>query len=134
MKLSNVLKRCLVATAAAVCLSAVVVVADDKASPGYDDTALLPGGKWHVHDSKRPHPPVIQPGACCAQEQPCKAPSDAIVLFDGKDLSQWVGDKGEAKWKIENNYMEANKTGNIRTKEGFGSCQLHVEWIGRAHV
>ena len=47
------------------------------ANLGYDDTPLLPGGKWHVHDGNRPQPPVVTPGCCC------KPPSDAIVLFDG---------------------------------------------------
>jgi hypothetical protein len=57
-------------------------------------------------------------------------PSDAIVLFNGKDLSEWSNMKGEpAKWKIEQNSMVVTKgTGNIRTRRGFGDCQLHVEW------
>ena len=74
-------------------------------------------------------PPVITPAA-----QPGQPPPDAIILFDGKDLSQWRRDKGEAKWKldIENGYMEVNKTGSIRTKKSFGSCQLHIEWASPA--
>src|SRR3954467_15822746 len=69
--------------------------------------------------TREPH--VIDPGP---------PPSDAIVLFDGKDLSQWKGAKpGEpAKWKVENGYMQVNGTGAISTKQGFGDCQLHVEW------
>ena len=61
-----------------------------------------------------------------------KPPSDAIVLFDGKDLSQWQTEKdgSPAKWKLEKDgAMTTQKgTGNIQTKQGFGSCQLHVEW------
>lgn len=70
-------------------------------------------------------PPVITPAGQLGQPLP-----DAIILFDGKDLSQWRSDKGEAKWKldIENDYMEVNKTGSIRTKKSFGNCQLHIEW------
>src|SRR5450631_1123482 len=51
---------------------------------GYTDTPLVPGQQWHVHDPARPHPPVVTPG-----ENLGDAPSDAIILFDGKDLSHW---------------------------------------------
>ncbi len=95
---------------------------------------LLAGGvvarsiseKWEIHDMKRPMSPVVTPGA--EDGQP---PSDAVVLFDGKDLSQWVVDKdgSEAKWKVENGYMEVNKTGSIRTKQPLGDIQLHIEWM-----
>lgn len=83
--------------------------------------------KWKVHDTERPMPPVVDPGPA---GEPAPAPSDAIVLFDGKDLSQWTDGKGQpARWKIENGYMEVvAKTGSIRTKQKFGDCQLHVEW------
>lgn len=63
-------------------------------------------------------PPIVTPGECGSP------PSDAIILFDGKDLSQWEG--GE-NWKIENGYAIAQKTG-ITTKEQFGDCQLHLEF------
>ena len=52
---------------------------------GFTDTPMLPGLPYHVHDPARPHPPVVTPGA-----QPGAAPADAILLFDGKDLSQWT--------------------------------------------
>src|SRR5262249_23349025 len=55
------------------------------------------------------------------------APSDAIVLFDGKDFSKWLGESGDAKWKIENGYMETTETGRIHTKDEFGDFQLHIE-------
>jgi hypothetical protein len=86
--------------------------------------------KWAVHDESRPHPKVVTPGTPSTAEQPGKPPSDAIVLFDGKDLSQWQGAKGgEAKWKVENGELVvAGKSGDIVTKEPFGDCQLHVEW------
>ncbi len=58
-----------------------------------------------------------------------KAPSDAIVLFDGKDLSQFVDAKGEpAKWEVKNGVATVNGTGDIYTMQSFGDCQLHVEW------
>jgi hypothetical protein len=83
--------------------------------------------KWKVHDQERPMPPVVDPGPA---SKPVPAPSDAIILFDGKDLSQWTNGKGQpARWKVENGYMEVVKeTGSILTKQKFGDCQLHVEW------
>src|SRR5450759_3836942 len=53
---------------------------------GYKDTPMLPGGKWHVHDPDRPMAPVVKPAATFSQGAP--APADAVVLFDGKDLSR----------------------------------------------
>jgi len=97
---------------------------------GYDDTPFLPGSKYRVHDGTRPQPRVVKPGTFSTQRKPGKPPSDAVVLFDGKDLSGWVGkDGGPAQWRVENGYMEVVPgTGNISTKAQFGDCQLHVEW------
>jgi len=104
--------------------------------PGYDDTPQIPGQTWKVHDSARPQPPIVTPGTESAQAAAGAAPSDAVMLFDGKDLSGWVtGDGGPAKWKVENGYMEVvPKSGGIQTKEHFGDCQLHVEWAAPAEV
>jgi len=94
---------------------------------GYKDTPMLPGQPWHVHDPDRPRPRVVTPGATFSHGAP--PPSDAVVLFDGTDLSKWKCDKGEAGWKVENGYVEAVKgSGNIRTKEDFGDFQLHLEF------
>lgn len=103
-------------------------------SLGYDDTPFLPDGKWRVHDVSRPRPKVITPGTENSQ-----APSDAIVLFDGADLSKWEtylkGKLVENKWKVENGYMEVvPATGSIQTKEKFGDIQLHLEWATPAEV
>jgi hypothetical protein len=89
----------------------------------------IPGQKWKVHDLKRPLPPKVTPGLPILSPAP---PSDAIVLFNGKDLSQWVsrvrgGAVGEAKGKIENGYFEIGG-GGFETKDKFGDCQLHIEW------
>ncbi len=86
---------------------------------------------WAVHDMNRPRPSVVTPG-----ERPGQPPSNAIVLFDGKDLSQWVSeDGGPAKWKVENEYMEVvGETGSIRTKKAFGDCHLYIEWATPARV
>ena len=64
---------------------------------GYDDTPLIPGTEWHVHDGTRPQPRIITPGTEDSRNGP---PSDAIVLFDGSDLSKWVGRDGPAEWKV----------------------------------
>src|SRR5258708_8919713 len=87
--------------------------------------------KWKIHDRNRRVPVVVPPGTASTQNAPGKPPSDAIVLFDGKDLSQWVAKKdgSPAKWKVESGYFEVvAKTGDMRTKESFGDCQLHVEF------
>jgi hypothetical protein len=72
----------------------------------------LTGIKW-------PEPPVVTPGKTDADP-----PSDAVVLFDGKDLSAW--ENGDA-WKIEDGVATV-RGGDIRTKQSFGDCQLHIEW------
>jgi hypothetical protein len=97
---------------------------------GYNDTPQLPGQPWKVHDMNRPRARKVTPGAYI-KETP---PSDAIVLFDGKDLSQWVqmynGKPQEPKWKVQNGYLEiVPHTGRMVTKQKFGDCQLHVEWM-----
>lgn len=75
-------------------------------------------------------PRVVTPGTGT------DAPSDAIILFDGKDFSQWESvDGGDVKWKLENGVMTVGeKTGNIQTKRSFGDCQLHIEWRTPATV
>jgi hypothetical protein len=85
--------------------------------------------RYEVHDMKRPRPVVITPGTESTQAEAGKAPSDALVLFDGKDLSHWEaeGGKGEAPFKIKGGYMEAAKPG-MQTKDKFGDIQLHAEW------
>jgi hypothetical protein len=72
-------------------------------------------------------PRVIDPGP---------PPADAIVLFDGKDLSQWKNDDGggPAKWEVKDGAAVVNGTGGISTKQGFGDCQLHIEWATPAEA
>ena len=93
-------------------------------------------GRWLIHDMNRPAPPVIQPGTESTQSEPGKAPSDAIVLFDGTDLTQWTDTKGNpTKWIMGDGYMECVKnSGYIQSKRQFGSCQLHVEFATPAIV
>jgi hypothetical protein len=96
---------------------------------GYTDTPLIPGQKWRVHDVERPAPPVVEPGASAGAP-----PSDAIVLFDGTDLSKWAqrtkdGSLVEPRWPVRDGYFETGaKTGSISSRDGFGDLQLHIEW------
>jgi hypothetical protein len=99
-----------------------------RTSPvGYSDTPVLPGQKWKVHDISRPRPPAVTPAPAGA---PVPPPSDAVVLFDGKDLSKWRGPGAKAAgWKVENGYVEVvGGAGDLVTREKFGSGQYHLEW------
>lgn len=74
-----------------------------------------------------PQPKIVTPG----DEKTSSAPDDAIVLFDGKDLSAWTNGNGkeEAGWTVKKGIMTVDKSkGDIKTKEKFGSFQLHLEW------
>lgn len=105
---------------------------------GYTDTPFLPGDRWRVHDDARSRPRIVEPGTRGSPDEPGRPPSDAIVLFDGTDLSQWVqrgrgGKILEPGWKVEDGYMEiVPGTGSHRTKESFGDVQLHIEWAAPA--
>jgi hypothetical protein len=102
---------------------------------GFTDTPMEPGMPWHVHDPDRPHPKQITPAST-----PGGAPSDAIVLFDGKDLSKWYhrgrgGPPVDAGWKVENGYFEITRGfGDLLTREKFGDVQLHIEWSSPEEV
>ncbi len=101
---------------------------------GYSDTPVIPGQAWKVHDIARPRPAVVTPAARAGDP-----PSDAIVLFNGRDLSQWMhaskGQTGPAKWKVENGYVECvGKTGDLVSKEKFGDAQFHIEWSAPAGI
>ncbi len=94
---------------------------------GFQDTPLQPDGKWHVHDPARPQPPIVTPGNSFSEN--AAPPSDAVVLFDGKDLSQWRDKKtgAAAPWKIEDGVAVSAK-GDIVTTNQFGDLQLHLEF------
>ncbi|MFO0958838.1 MAG: DUF1080 domain-containing protein [Isosphaeraceae bacterium] len=97
---------------------------------GYQDTPMLPGGKWHVHDGERPQPRKIDPATASTPERPGKAPSDAVVLFDGTDTAQWRDSKGNpTKWVVDDGALVCvPNSGMIFSKPEFGDCQLHVEF------
>jgi hypothetical protein len=86
-----------------------------------------PDPHWLAHDRTRPLPPVVTPAPA---DSPGRPPSDAIVLFDGKDLAQWAAmDGSPTRWIVRDGYMECvGGSGYIRTVQNFGDCQLHLEW------
>ena len=93
------------------------LVAQEPAKPKPEDTEV-----WE------PVPKNVTPGTTCADP-----PSDAIVLFDGKNLDEWVSaqDHSPAKWDVANGIMTVSKAhgvGNIETKRSFKNYQLHLEW------
>ena len=129
------MKRVILTIAAMLLIGAVIGGSADQASAqelvkskdgkavGYKDTPILPWTKWHKHDPDRPLPPEVVPGKPSLQEQVGTPPADAIVLFDGKDMSAWEPNE----WTVADGTLTATK-GDIVTKQEFGDCQLHVEW------
>jgi 3-keto-disaccharide hydrolase len=80
--------------------------------------------KEYLSGIKWPEVKVVDPGA------PGEHPGDAIVLFDGKDMSQWVDGND---WIVKDGYVITTKH-DIHTKQAFGDCQLHVEWAAPEQV
>jgi 3-keto-disaccharide hydrolase len=115
-----------VQTAPSVFAADLVYAKDGSGVYGYKDTPVLPWCGYRVHDPDRPAPKRVQ--AAPAPEQPSKPPSDAVVLFDGQDLSQWQPNQ----CKIVDGCIEAGP-GNLTSKESFGNCQIHLEWMAPAH-
>ena len=97
---------------------------------GYTGTPVIPNSEYRVHDPDRPQPRVVIPGTNGS------APSDACVLFDGTSLDGWVGgDDAPARWQLEDGCMVVVPgTGSIHSREEFGSCQLHLEFMEPAVV
>jgi hypothetical protein len=108
--------------------------APGKKGVGYTSTPIIPGTSWHVHDGDRPVPRVVTPAETFSHM--AKPPSDAVVIFDGTDLSNFEGGKnGTPGWKVENGYMEVvGGSGSIQTKGKFADFQLHLEFATPAEV
>jgi hypothetical protein len=101
---------------------------------GFSNLAEIPGTPWRIHDPNRPQPRVISPGTAAGAP-----PSDATVLFDGKDLSKWAqrsrdGVFSDAQWAAHDGIFESGPGGSISTREGFGDVQLHIEFATPAKV
>jgi hypothetical protein len=102
------------------CFQLLVII---LSAPAYAQVRV--GGDPKLSEVWQPEPKVVTPGK--TSQDP---PSDAIVLFDGKDLSQWQDSAGAAaKWKVQDGYVQVvPRAGGIHTKGAFGDCQLHIEW------
>jgi len=94
-----------------------------------------PWSKWKVHDMTRPAPPVVTPGTSSTQDQPGKPPSDAMVLFDGTDMSHWQAEGGgEPTFTLQDGVMLSSNLKDpknnkyLESKDRFGDVQVHVEW------
>lgn len=114
-----------VAAIAAAVAAGSSAAAEEK--PGFKDTPMLPGGKWHVHDSDRPHPTVVTPG-----DVPGAPPSDAIILFDGQSLEAWQ--KQATPWTVKGGAAtsvprtDGKGENALVSKQSFGDVQLHLEF------
>lgn len=111
-------------------LSAAPSVKRQDAAAGQNATTPKP--KPEDTEVYEPVPAKVTPGATCGAP-----PSDAIVLFDGKNLDQWVSnrDKTPAKWIVSDGVLTVSKSeGNIETKQTFKNYQLHVEWKIPANI
>ncbi len=86
-----------------------------------------PAGRPEDTEQWSPVPPVIAPGATAG----AAPPADAIRLFDGANLNEWVSTNGggPARWRVTGGVLTVNKpTGNIETRRRFTNYQLHIEW------
>ena len=98
--------------------------ANSQSAPA--QTTSTPAPKPEETEVWEPVPAIVTPGATCTAP-----PSDAIVLFDGKNLDEWVSirDKSPAQWILSGDAMTVNKSGGgIETKRSFKNYQLHLEW------
>ncbi|MFT6596803.1 MAG: hypothetical protein ACJAT3_002787 [Akkermansiaceae bacterium] len=106
-----------------------------------DPTSVSDAGRWSKAQVQGERPAVVTPPGHTTAAKPGAAPSDAIVFFDGKDLSKWKGrgrkdGNDAAKWLVKEGYMEVQRgTGVIQTRDQVeGDCQWHIEWCTPAEV
>lgn len=100
----------------------LVKAKDGSGVYGYKNTPKLPWCDWLVHDPDRPAPPKVATVPATVLAPP---PSDAIILFDGGDMSSWT----ESDWEVKEGLLVATGKRSPRTKQAFGSFQLHLEWM-----
>jgi hypothetical protein len=126
--------------------TAFIITAAHAADPAKKaEKPFAPGGKWRQGDMQRPRPRVITPPGFSTNMTAGHAPSDAVVLLNGKDMAAWKRDprKEDApgtpdtvQWKVTPDFVEiVPKSGSIRTRESFkGDIQLHIEWRAPSEV
>jgi len=119
---------CMLAAALGPLAQVLAITPALAALPAVPSTAAAPPADPHATEQWAPIPPVVRPAP---ETAPTPPPSDAIVLFGGKDLSEWVAtdDAGPARWKVEGAVLTIVKSaGNIQTRRTFTDYQLHLEW------
>jgi hypothetical protein len=117
------MKQTLIIAATLLCLSPVV----------YGQTTSATIKQANLSSSNPTNAEVFEPvpNVVVPAKKPGDAPSDAITLFDGKNLDEWVNakDQSAATWTVAKDILTVNKaTGDIETKRKFTSFQLHIEW------
>jgi hypothetical protein len=115
--------------AAGLGVAGAIVLAQEGGGP------QQPWSKFKVHDMTRPQPPIVTPGTFSTPDQPGKPPSDAIVLFDGKDMNHWQAKGGgdptftlQDGVMLSTNLQDPSNNKYLQSKDQFGDVQLHVEW------
>lgn len=108
--------------------------------PAEEPGSISNAGRWSKEEIKNMRPAVVTPPGHTTQEKAGAVPSDAIVFFDGKDLSKWKG-RGKGgndapKWLVKDGFMEVVRgTGAIQTRDQVeGDCQWHIEWCTPSEV
>ncbi|MBV9761561.1 MAG: DUF1080 domain-containing protein [Acidobacteriaceae bacterium] len=105
---------------------AATLIARQATAPASTQAPSTGNAKPEDTEVWEPVPKAVTPGDTCGA-----APSDAIILFDGKNLDEWVSvrDKSPAKWTVADGVLTVSKSeGNIETKRSFKNYQLHIEW------
>lgn len=120
--------------------SFVVALSTGLSLQAQDQKSISDAGRWTKEEIKGMRPAVVTPPGHTTQEKAGAVPSDAIVFFNGKDLSKWKGrgkDGNDApKWLVKDGFMEVVRgTGAIQTRDQVeGDCQWHIEWCTPAEV
>lgn len=126
IKLKTMNTRSMIAKSAGLACLCCVCLQSNAQEKKYPEQMPM---KAQMSEYWTPQPKVVTPGAT-DNKGVTSAPSDAIVLFDGKDLSKWQSSDGTpAGWDVKNGVVTVNKSkGDILTKQKFGDFQLHIEW------
>ena len=102
-----------------------------------DPASVSDAGRWSKEQIQTKRPAVVTPPGYTTAAKAGTAPSDAIVFFDGKDLSKWKGKGDEAaQWLVKDGHFEVKRgTGTVQTRDQVeGDCQWHIEWCTPTEV